>query len=304
MYKFYYKNSIIKGNFNISSFSSFNIGNTVKYFSEIKSFNALKEILEFSRERALRIFFLGGGTNILFPDKPLSCIIIKNSLNGIKKLQNNEIEALSGSKLADVIEFSIKNSLSGIEKLFGIPGTIGGALCGNAGAYGEEIMNSIKTIYSINTEGKTIKRNKKNIKYSYRQSEYKTNGEFIYKAILKLKKGAREKIKQIAQDIKKIRESKTPPNIHKTKCAGSFFKNIILDSGEKIAAGKLLENINAKGITIGDAKVSEHHANFIINQNNAKSEDIKKLASLLKKKVKEKYGYDLTEEVVIVEKFI
>jgi UDP-N-acetylmuramate dehydrogenase len=295
-----YKNLTIKKNHPISKETSFEVGNGVLYFTEVSSIDGLKSAIKFSKENKIGIIYLGAGTNIYFPDDIIKIFVIKNSIKGIRLLKNSEIEVYSGNELYEVVDFFINRSLSGAEKLSGIPGTIGGAVYGNAGAFGSEIKDIIKEVYSIDYKGDIIKRGRGEIKFGYRWSEYKTNGEFIYKIVLKGEKGDKKEIRKQVEEIVKYREERLPSNPPVVKSAGSFFKNIVLPDGSKLAIGKLLDELGVKGLIEGGAKVSEKHANFIINFNNAKASDIDKLSEKLKKMVKDKYSIEVEREVISV----
>ncbi len=282
----------------ISKETSFEVGEGVLYFTEINNINELKSAIDFSNEKKIKPIYLGSGTNIYFPDEIMEVFVIKNLMKGIRLLKNDEVEIYSGIGLSEVVKFFTNQSLSGAEKLAGIPGTVGGAVYGNAGAFGKEIKDIIKEVCSVNLKGEIIKRDKGEIDFGYRWSEYKTNGEFIYKIILKGEQGNKEEIKRKVEEIIKYREERLPPNPPVVKSAGSFFKNIVLPDGNKLAVGKLLDDLGVKGLKEGGAKVSEKHANFIINFNNAKASDIERLSEKLKKMVKERYSIDIEREVI------
>ncbi len=291
-------------NQSISGYTSFEVGGIVKYFTEVKDLKEFKKALEFSKDNGLKIIYLGDGTNIYFPDEAFNVFVIKNSIKGLNLIHNNIVEVYSGTSLEKTVEFFLENTLSGIEKLAGIPGTVGGAVFGNAGAFGMELKDVIEKVYSVDKDGEIIIRDRKDIRFGYRYSEYKDKKEFIYKIILKGKKDEFNKIKNEIEEIKRYRMKRLPESPPKVKSAGSFFKNIVLPDGSKIAVGKLLEDAGAKGLISGGAKVSEKHANFIINYNNASASDIENLALKLEKILKEKYSVNIEREVIFAKKLI
>ena len=300
MYKFDYKNIEIKGNIPIASLSSLKVGGKALFFTEVFNLEQLKTAFSFARERALRTFFLGDGTNILFSDRFFPFFLIKNSIKGIKKLSEEKVEVFSGTSLGEFLDFLEKEELKGYEELSGIPGSVGGAVYGNAGAFGREIKDYIEKVISITKEGEIIEREKSELRFAYRWSLYKEKKEFIYKIIFKLPKGEKSEISKKRKEIIEYRKKRLPENPPKVKSAGSFFKNILLPDGKKIAVGAILEKIGAKNIRVGDAAVSQKHANFLINTGKANASDFIKLSSLLKQKVKEE-GYEIEEEVIIVD---
>jgi len=301
MYKFDYKNIEIKGNIPIASLSSLNVGGKALFFTEVFNLEQLKTAFLFARERALRIFFLGDGTNILFSDRFFPFFLIKNSIKGIKKLSERKVEVFAATSLGEFLDFLEKEELKGYEELSGIPGSVGGAVYGNAGAFGREIKDYIEKVISITKEGESIEREKSKLRFAYRWSLYKEKNEFIYKIIFKLPKGEKSEISKKRKEIIEYRKKRLPENPPKVKSAGSFFKNILLPDGKKIAVGAILEKIGAKNIRVGDAAVSQKHANFLINTGKANASDFIKLSSLLKQKVKEE-GYEIEEEVIIVDR--
>jgi len=301
MYKFVYKNIEIKGNIPIASLSSLNVGGKALFFTEVFNLEQLKTAFSFARERALRIFFLGDGTNILFSDRFFPFFLIKNSIKGIKKLSERKVEVFAATSLGEFLDFLEKEELKGYEELSGIPGSVGGAVYGNAGAFGREIKDYIEKVISITKEGESIEREKSKLRFAYRWSLYKEKNEFIYKIIFKLPKGEKSEISKKRKEIIEYRKKRLPENPPKVKSAGSFFKNILLPDGKKIAVGAILEKIGAKNIRVGDAAVSQKHANFLINTGKANASDFIKLSSLLKQKVKEE-GYEIEEEVIIVDR--
>ncbi len=300
MYKFDYKNIEIKGNIPIASLSSLKVGGKALFFTEVFNLEQLKTAFSFARERALRTFFLGDGTNILFSDRFFPFFLIKNSIKGIKKLSEEKVEVFSGTSLGEFLDFLEKEELKGYEELSGIPGSVGGAVYGNAGAFGRETKDYIEKVISITKEGEIIEREKSELRFAYRWSLYKEKKEFIYKIIFKLPKGEKSEISKKRKEIIEYRKKRLPENPPKVKSAGSFFKNILLPDGKKIAVGAILEKIGAKNIRVGDAAVSQKHANFLINTGKANASDFIKLSSLLKQKVKEE-GYEIEEEVIIVD---
>ena len=271
----------------LSNFSNFKIGGPAREIVLIENSEELKEVLEGD------FLVFGHGTNVLFPDEGLDKRVIFNR-TGLFHMDGTWIVADSGTSLQEVVKASVDRGLSGLEYLAGIPGTIGGAIFGNAGAFGKQIGD-----YVIEVEywknGKLIK--EKNLYFGYRESVFKRKGGVITKAWLKLRRGT-GKEKKIMENILSRRAKKHPP--HNVPCAGSFFKNVVLPSGEKIPAGALLESVGAKGLRVGGAKVFEGHANFIINDGGATARDVLTLAEILKRKVKEHFGIILEEEVIIV----
>lgn len=303
MFSFDYQNIEIKGNFKLAEVCSLEVGNGALFFSEVDSQEKLKTALQFSKERALRVFFLGEGSNVLFSDRFFPFFVIKNKIKGISLNKQGLVEVFSGTPLSEFLNFLEDNELTGYEELSGIPGSVGGAVYGNAGAFGREIKDFLSEVISVTKNGLLKKRKRENLKFSYRWSSFKENGEFIYKIIFKLNKGNKEEIKKKREKIVEYRKNRLPENPPIVKSAGSFFKNILLPDGKKLAIGAILEKLGAKEMSVGGAAVSKKHANFLINTGNARAEDFIELARRLKRIVKEKEGFDIEEEVIILDNF-
>ncbi|MCJ7582225.1 MAG: UDP-N-acetylmuramate dehydrogenase, partial [Candidatus Aminicenantes bacterium] len=197
--------------------------------------------------------------------------------------------------------FCTENNLSGLEFMAGIPGTVGGAVFGNAGAFKQNIGECLKRAVILDSNSRIVKVNKAHFNFSYRHSRLKEHHDILLKASFALKESKKEDItKKINGNLEK-REANHPP--WDTACAGSYFKNPILPDGNKIPAARLLDRVGAKGLQVGGASVYEFHANFIINSDNAAAHDVRNLASELKLRVQEEFGIILEEEVIYLPEF-
>jgi UDP-N-acetylmuramate dehydrogenase len=188
------------------------------------------------------------------------------------------------------VRVAADNSLSGLEVCVGIPGTIGGAIVGNAGTADEWIEDLVESVEILDEDGRIQKLTKKDCQFGYRTSRFKTTKEIILKATLKLKKDNPQKIKERTEAVLTRRE-----NQPKERSIGSIFKN----PPDKVA-GQLIEKAGLKGKRIGDVQISPHHANFIVNLGGATAEDVIQLIKLAKEKVKKKFGLELEEEICLV----
>lgn len=315
--------SKIQQNVLLKNHSNFKIGGPAKYFLEIFAKEDLIEGLkewhdvskDFPSERE-RIFVLGGGTNVLFSDAGFNGLIIKNSINSIEK-NGEEITVGAGTSFADLIDFCIVNSLSGLEWAGGLPGTVGGAVRGNAGAYGGETKDNILEVKSIDLnsfEEKT--RTGNDCEFDYRTSVFKNGeNEIIIFIKFKLASGDSNEIKKIADEKINSRKSRHPldyPNV------GSIFKNVPVekfthdqmkelaqyiknDPFPVIPTAKINFLTGLSGKRVGDAQLSEKHTNFIVNLGNAKSSDVHKLINIIKKEVYQKFNISLEEEIMFVD---
>ncbi len=317
---------LIQQNIALKDFSNFKIGGVAKYFLEIKNTNDLinglrewKEISATLSDVEKRIFILGGGTNILFSDAGFNGLVIKNSFSFIELKDDSQVAVGGGTVWADLVNFCIDNSLSGLEWSGGLPGTVGGAVRGNAGAYGGETKDLLEEVESINLNTLQVTiRNNNECNFSYRNSIFKTGegeNEIIIKVKFKLTKGSKDVVRAAFQEKIDSRKSKHPleyPNV------GSIFKNVPVEKFDTkqflyelaqyvkndpfpvVPTAKINFLTGLKGEKIGDAQLSEKHTNFIVNLGNASSADVKNLIQNIKNKVKEKFNVDLEEEIMIL----
>ncbi|MFW6124114.1 MAG: UDP-N-acetylmuramate dehydrogenase [Acidobacteriota bacterium] len=278
--------------------SNFKIGGEADYFFTAFSLEELLAAVGLAHKESIPYQIIGGGFNVLFDDEGYRGMIIKNQAKGINKLTDTEIEVLSGTELDDLIDFCVEKGLGGVEFLAGIPGTVGGAVRGNAGAFYQSIGDIIKEILVLKQNGEQAELKKNQMKFGYRKSILKEKPYILLKTVLKLIPKSPESIKKDIEENIEERKKKHPP--WGTACAGSYFKNPVSDKGEKIAAGSLLDRVGARSLKKGDAAVYKGHANFLINTGEASSKDIRELASELKQRVKKRFGINLEEEVVFI----
>ncbi len=279
-------------NYDLINNNTYRVSCICKYFVILDSLDDLKEILEKVKKEKAKYLILGGGSNILFASSRYDGYVITlKNLNKYKVLDDGFIETEAGAYLAVIAKESLNKGLKGLEWSLGIPGTIGGSVSGNAGAYLSDIFSVLDTITYLDENLELVTKKAGSIKHEYRHTEIKEHPWIIIKVTMKLTKGDRKELEELAEDRALRRKNSQPleyPN------AGSVFRN-----PEGLFAGKLIEDLNLKGYNIGGAKVSEKHANFIINYNKATGEDIAKLITYVKDKVKEAYNIDLKVEQII-----
>lgn len=283
----------LKQNEKLAPHTTFGIGGEALFFYVARKPQDLIQAVQIAKECKIPFFVLGGGSNVLVSDSGFKGLVIKNQCDKIF-LSEKEITCQSGVFLDDLVSLSCENSLSGVEFAAGIPGTIGGAVYGNAGAFGKAVGDLLSEAIILNSQGKIKKVKKEYLEFGYRESKLKKTKDVLLSATFALTKGEKDKIKKEIQENLEERRIMLP---QKEKSAGCFFKNVV-ENGKKISAGFLLEQVGAKKIKEGDAAVFEKHANILINLSKAKSKEVRRLANLLKRKVKEKFNIDLEEEVV------
>ncbi len=304
----------IQKNISLKKFTTFKIGGRTKYFFVAKKKENIIKAVRMAKKINLPSFILGGGSNLLISDKGFKGIIIKIQ-NSKLKIKNYEICAEAGVQLSLLVNEAIKNNLSGLEWAIGIPGTVGGAIHGNSGLPKESMGKVVGEVEAFDSKDFKIKKIKnKDCRFGYRDSVFKhKNNLIILSAILELEKGNRNKIKKKIKKYLERRKINQPLNF---PSAGSVFKNFTpyrpdprvgtgaeprqLKNFKKtgtVPAAWLIEKCNLKGKKIGNVKISEKHANFIVNLGNGKANDVKKLINLAKNMVKNKFGVVLEEEI-------
>lgn len=252
--------------------TTFRIGGPADLFIETKCDN-LPEIIAFSKKCNINYFIIGKGSNLLISDEGLSGAVIRIKDDNGLFVNGNKITVHGGVKLSKLCNFAMENSLSGLEFAFGIPGSVGGALFMNAGAYGGEMKDVVSSAKSLSDNGFVI-RNINDMKLGYRTSCYKSNGEIITEITFELTPDDKSKIKERMDDFISRRTSKQPLEY---PSAGSTFKR-----PEGYFAAALIEECGLKGYSVGGAMVSEKHSGFVINFNNASCKDVQVLMKHIK----------------------
>ena len=283
----------VKENVDLKSYNTYKVSTISKYLIDVKSEELLVSLIKYLKENNINYFILGNGSNVVFPNEPFDGVIIKlNGLNAID-IDDDEVYVGAGVMLPKLVNETVNNCLCGLEWAAGIPGTLGGAVVGNAGAYLSEIFSFIEEIRVLeNNEIKTLK--KDDVKYSYRYSSFKENKDvIILGAKLKLNKGSKDESEVLMKE-RLERRIKSQPLEYPS--AGSVFRN-----PEGNYAGKLIEDCGLKGKRIGGAMVSEKHANFIINYDNATPKDVRDLIKLVHDTVLKETNIDLVIEQELID---
>ncbi|MDF1543882.1 MAG: UDP-N-acetylmuramate dehydrogenase [bacterium] len=283
----------------MAEFTSYQTGGKAAFFYPASEAKEVGQAINAARRYEIPLFLLGGGTNILVSDKGFDGLVVRVTVKGIERIESNQVRCGAGEQLEDLVDFATANGLTGIEFAAGIVGSVGGAVYGNAGAYGGEVGRIVSQMEVVKSDGVIGFVGAEFGQFAYRDSAFKRNDAVLIRADFQLEPGDPELIRKRVDEIIETREEKLP---YEHPSAGCFFKNIPDDSQPhgKLAAGKLLEEIGAKGMTVGGATVSDRHANIIVNTGGATSKDIRELADKLKVKVYDKFGIMLEEEVIQV----
>ena len=305
----------VKKNIPLKNYTTFKIGGLAKYFFIAKTKEDLLKALAVAKNNKLSVFILGGGSNILVSEKGFNGLVIKIDICDIK-FDGNKVYAGAGVNSTKLAYLAADNNLFGFEWASGMPGTIGGAIYGNAQAFGTKISHALESVEALNLKTLQLKNfTKEQCKFSLKNSIFKKNKNLvIISAVLKFKNGQAKEIKNQIKEFLHYRRTKHPMNF---PSAGSVFVNpeIVIknkkllekfpelkEHNEKgiIPAGYLTAKCGLAGKKIGGAQISEKHANFIINTGNAKAKDVLALIKLVQKKVKIKFGISLEPEVQLV----
>ena len=282
----YYKNVSLK------KYNTYRLDVMANYLIFPKSIDELINLLRFLKENDIKYLILGGGSNVIL-SRPVFDVVIKlNHLNKVS-INGNIVKAEAGVSLISLSNACMKEGLLGLAFAGGIPGMVGASTSMNAGAYKEEISDTLKEVKVLTPSLEVITMSKDELEYSYRDSFLKRNKDYIcLETTFEMKKDDPIRIKNLMDDRKRRRLESQPLD---KPSAGSVFRN-----PEGLSSGKLIEDLGLKGYTIGGASISEKHANFIINNGTATYEDIIELIELIKKKVKKAYDIDLILEQEII----
>jgi len=283
-------------NASMSKYTSFKCGGIASFLIIPDSLEQVESIVKKASENNVTPLVIGNGSNLLVTDDGIDGIVIKigSKISKIELLDETTILCEAGASMKSLCMFALENSLSGLEFAYGIPGTLGGAVYMNAGAYGGEMKDVLFSCKHIDANGVINSFEKEGLNLGYRRSAYTDNGFTILSAVLKLKKADKKDIKESMDDKLRRRKEKQPLEY---PSAGSTFKR-----PEGYFAGALIEQSGLKGYAVGGAQVSEKHAGFVINKGGATATDIITLIDNVQKKVYEDSGVRLEPEVKIIGK--
>ena len=273
--------------------TTFKIGGPADVFVEAQNTDEIIALIEYCKQNSIPYMIIGNGSNMLVGDKGIRGVVIQvgKAMNNIT-IDKETVTAQAGVLMSTLANAILKAELSGFETLSGIPGTLGGGIYMNAGAYGGELKDVIDTVTYIDESGEIITKPNEELDLSYRHSMFETGEYVILSAVLKLKKGSYEEIKAAMQDYNKRRSDKQPISM---PSAGSTFKR-----PEGYFAGKLIQDSGLVGYSVGGAQVSEKHAGFVVNKGGATAADVLALIKHIQDTVEEKFGVCLEPEVRLI----
>ena len=294
-------NSLIKGkvSFNVpmAKYTSIGVGGNADALAFPQDEEELRVLLQFAKANAIPFFVLGKGTNVIVRDGGLRGIAISlcRGFRRVRIISRHDQEVLvsaeAGVNLKHLVRFARERKLTGLEAFTGIPGTVGGALAMNAGAFGSEMKDVVKSIAVMEAKGRVMVKQRKEMKFSYRNLIL-PKGSIILRCIMAVKEAKGE---EIAAKVKRFQSLRVQSQPWDMPTAGSIFKN-----PEGLSAGQLIDELGLKGHRIGDARISEIHANFIVNEGEATAAEVLALMAFIRDRVYEKRGIRLTSEVHII----
>lgn len=277
----------------MSKHTTFRIGGRADMLIYPTKRKEITELIEMCNAENIEYVILGNGSNVLVSDKGIrGLVIMTDRLNRITFREDGTVEAWAGAPLARVANLAKNYSLTGMEFAFGIPGSVGGAVYMNAGAYNRQMCNIVEETEYISPEGKIQTVYGENHKFGYRTSFFKENGGAIIRTVMRLSEGNAEEINAKMQEYTSQRAAKQPLD---KPSAGSVFKR-----PEGYFAGKLIEDAGLKGVSVGGAQVSPKHAGFIVNTGVATCKDVLTLIDKIKDEVYKKFGVELQEEIQFI----
>jgi UDP-N-acetylmuramate dehydrogenase len=302
----------IKKNIPLRDYTTFKIGGPARYFFEAKTKEDLILAIKTAKEFNLPFFVLAGGSNVLVSDKGYKGLVI-HILDSKFQILNSNVVAEAGAKLSEALKAVTKKDLAGLEWAAGIPGTVGGAVYGNAGAFWFSMQDIVRGVKALDLKTLKIKNiSLKDCAFSSKDSIFKHNKNLIIlSVVLKLKRGNKKQIRDKIEEYVNYRKEKHPldfpsagcifknytPEIKNQKLFKKFPELVDFNKKGRIPSAYLIEKCGLKEKRVGDAQISGKHANFIVNLRNAKADDVKKLIRLIKQKVKNKFGITLEEEI-------
>lgn len=277
----------------MKNYTSFKVGGPAELFLSPEDAGQTAKLVRFCEKEEISVFVLGKGSNLLVSDRGIKgAVIYTGKQCGISLVDENTVRAQSGASLAQLCTFALENSLSGLEFAYGIPGTVGGAVFMNAGAYGGELKDVLLNSEYVSTDGTSGELDNEAMELSYRHSAYENSNLVITAASVRLAPADRNEIKSTMNDILARRKEKQPLEY---PSAGSTFKR-----PEGNFAGALIEQCGLKGVSVGGAQVSEKHAGFIINRGGATATDILSLIKHVQARVKAQTGVSLETEIRLI----
>ena len=285
----------IKYNEPMAKHTSFKIGGPAQCFINAESVEEIKQICKVASKNDINLTIIGNGSNLLVTDNGINGIVVKVNIKKFElEFSNDNVSLIvgAGNKLGEIAQKLLRNEITGFEFAAGIPGTIGGAVRMNAGAYGKEMKDIVETVKYMDYDGNIYEKSNKDLEFEYRKSMFAKNKFIILEAKLKLQKGNAQDIKDKMLEFEQSRKQKQPLEF---PSAGSTFKR-----GTDFITAKLIDEAGLKGYRVGGAMVSTKHAGFVVNENNATAQDVLNLVKHIKQEVYKKFNKKIELEIQVI----
>ena len=285
----------IKYNEPMAKHTSFKIGGPAQCFINAESVEEIKQICKVASKNDINLTIIGNGSNLLVTDNGINGIVVKVNIKKFElEFSNDDVSLIvgAGNKLGEIAQKLLRNEITGFEFAAGIPGTIGGAVRMNAGAYGKEMKDIVETVKCMDYDGNIYEKSNKDLEFEYRKSMFEKNKFIILEAKLKLQKGNAQYIKDKMLEFEQSRKQKQPLEF---PSAGSTFKR-----GTDFITAKLIDDAGLKGYRVGGAMVSTKHAGFVVNENNATAQDVLNLVKHIKQEVYKKFNKKIELEIQVI----
>lgn len=285
----------IKYNELMAKHTSFKIGGPAQCFINAESVEEIKQICKVASKNDINLTIIGNGSNLLVTDNGINGIVVKVNIKKFElEFSNDDVSLIvgAGNKLGEIAQKLLRNEITGFEFAAGIPGTIGGAVRMNAGAYGKEMKDIVETVKYMDYDGNIYEKSNKDLEFEYRKSMFAKNKFIILEAKLKLQKGNAQYIKDKMLEFEQSRKQKQPLEF---PSAGSTFKR-----GTDFITAKLIDDAGLKGYRVGGAMVSTKHAGFVVNENNATAQDVLNLVKHIKQEVYKKFNKKIELEIQVI----
>ncbi len=279
----------------MSKHTSFKIGGPAQCFINTENVEEIKQICKVASKNDINLTIIGNGSNLLVTDNGINGIVVKVNIKKFElEFSNDDVSLIvgAGNKLGEIAQKLLRNEITGFEFAAGIPGTIGGAVRMNAGAYGKEMKDIVETVKYMDYDGNIYEKSNKDLEFEYRKSMFAKNKFIILEAKLKLQKGKAQDIKDKMLEFEQSRKEKQPLEF---PSAGSTFKR-----GTDFITAKLIDDAGLKGYRVGGAMVSTKHAGFVINENNATAQDVLNLVKHIKQEVYKKFNKKIELEIQVI----
>jgi UDP-N-acetylmuramate dehydrogenase len=289
----------------LAPFTTLKVGGPADWLVEARTSDEIRRLLAVARDAGIPVVILGGGSNLLIADAGIRGIVIRVRGGDVRRASDNGVQADAGVTINGLVRWTVSQGLAGLELWAGTPGTVGGAIYGNAHFRGQNIGDLVSKVAVVTRDGTTVERDAIDMEFAYDRSRLQRTGEVLLWAEFRVRPDDPDRLRETARASLAYRKRTQPLNL---PSAGCIFQNPDpgvdrVPPGVPPSAGALVDRAGLKGFTIGAARVSDTHANFIVNDGGSSARDIRALVDLCKTRVREQFGIELREEIVCLGEF-